>query len=286
VTERDDHPDPADPAAAEARPVEIARDIAHPARVYDYVLGGADNFAIDRDAAEQAAAAVPGGLERARAAAEANRDFRARAVRYLVAEAGIRQLLEIGASVPDAENTHQIAQRLAPESRVVYVNDDPIVLANAHVLRKSTPEGATAYVDGHLRDPEGILAQARLTLDLAQPVAILFVGILNHVPDDHDPYGVVGRLLAAAPPGSYLAISHVTSDIMSEEVIGAAKHVNEQRGFRLVTRTRDEVVRFFDGLELVEPGVVPVDQWHPDEEAPAEPDKWPPPFYGAVGRKP
>jgi hypothetical protein len=285
VTGRDGHSGPSDRGGPQARPVEIAGDVAHPARVYDYVLGGKDNFAADRETAEHAVS-VPGGLDRARAAAEANKAFRARAVRYLVAEAGIRQLLEIGTGVPDSENTHEIAQRLAPESRVVYVDEDAVVLANAHVLRKSTPEGATAYVDGDVRDPEGILAQVPATLDLAQPVAILFVGILNHVTDADDPYGIVGRLLDAVPPGSHLVISHVTSDIMAEEVTGAAKHINEKAGFKLVPRTRDDVSRFFDGLEMVEPGVVPVDQWRPDGGTPGPSEKWPAPFYGALGRKP
>jgi S-adenosyl methyltransferase len=283
VTDNDDQ---SGRGAPPARPVEIAGDVAHPARVYDYVLGGKDNFAADRQTAEQVAAAAAGGLDRARAAAEANKAFRARAVRYLVAEAGVRQLLEVGTGVPDGENVHEIAQRLAPESRVVYVDDDPVVLANAHVLRKSTPEGAAAYVYGDVRDPEGILAHLPATLDLAQPIAILFVGILNHVIDADDPYGVVGRLLDAVPPGSHLVISHVTSDVMGEEVASAAKLINEQPGFKLVPRTRDEVSRFFDRLELVEPGVVLIDQWSPDEGTPAPPEEWPAPFYGAVGRKP
>jgi hypothetical protein len=272
--------------------VEIARDVAHPARVYDYVLGGKDNFSADRETAEKAAAAAPGGLDRARAAAEANKAFRARAVRYLVVEAGIRQLLEVGTGVPGPENTHQIAQRLAPASRVVYVDDDPVVLANARKLRTSSPEGAAAYVYGDVRDPERILAQVPATLDLARPVAVLFVGILNHITDEEDPYGIVGRLLSAMAPGSHLVVSHVTGDVMTEEMADAAKLLNSQPGFALAPRGRDEVSRFFAGLELVEPGVVLVDQWRPDEPdnrdegPPAPAGEWPAPFYGAVGRKP
>jgi hypothetical protein len=281
VTDNDDQ---SGRGAPPAKPVEIAGDVAHPARVYDYVLGGKDNFAADRETAEQAAAAAAGGLDRARAAAAANKAFRARAVRYLVAEAGIRQVLEVGTGVPDAENTHEIAQRLAPESRVVYIDDDPVVLANAHVLRKSTPEGAADYVYGDV--PEGILTHVPATLDLAQPVAILFVGILNHVTEADDPYGIVGRLLDAVSPGSHLVISHVTSDVMADEVTKAAKLINEQPGFKLVPRARGEVSRFFDRLELVEPGVVLIDQWRRDEGTPAPPEEWPAPFYGAVGRKP
>jgi hypothetical protein len=286
VTERDEPSDGDAAPARPAEPVEIARDVAHPARVYDYVLGGKDNFAADRQTAEQMAATASGGLDRARAAAKANKAFRARAVRYLVAEAGIRQLLEVGTGVPGSENTHDIAQRLAPESRVVYVDDDPVVLANARVLQKSTPEGAAAYVNGDIRDPEGILAQVPATLDLARPVAILFVGILNHVTDDDDPYAAVGRLVEAASPGSHLVVSHVTSDIMAEEVTGAAKLINDQPGFALVPRTRDEVARFFAGLEMVEPGVVLIDEWRPDEGAPGPSETWPAPFYGGLGRKP
>jgi hypothetical protein len=290
VTARDDSSDGGAPPARPVEPVEIAGDVAHPARVYDYVRGGKDNFAADRETAEQLAAAAAGGLDRARAAAEANEAFRSRAVRYLVAEAGIRQLLHVGTAVPGSENTHEIAQRLAPESRVVYVGDDPVVLANARVLLRSTPEGATAYVDGHVRDPDGILAQVPATLDLAEPVAVLFVGILNHVTDDDDPYAGVARLVDATCPGSHLVVSHLTSDVMTEEVTGAAKLVNEQPGFALVPRTRAEVSRFFAGLDLVEPGVVLIDQWRPDDGTPAgsgnRSEAWPTPFYGAVGRKP
>jgi hypothetical protein len=286
VTERDGTSDRGAPPAKPVEPIEIAGDVAHPARVYDYVRGGQDNFAADRDTAEQMAATVDGGLDRVRAAAEANEAFRVRAVRYLVAEAGIRQLLQIGTAVPVSDNTHEIAQRLAPESRVVYVGDDPVVLANARVLLKSNPEGATAYVDGDVRDPEGILAQLPATLDLARPIAILFVGILNHVTDDDQPYARVARLVDALSSGSHLVVSHVTGEVMSEEVDRAVKLLNEQPGFVLVPRTRDEVSRFFTGLELVEPGLVLIDRWRPDEGTPAPSEEWPAPFYGALGRKP
>jgi S-adenosyl methyltransferase len=286
VNERDETSDPGAAPARPVEPVEIAGDVAHPARVYDYVRGGKDNFAADRDTADQMAAGVAGGLDRVRAAAEANEAFRARAVRYLVAEAGVRQLLQIGTAVPVSDNTHEVAQRLAPESRVVYVGNDPIVLANARVLLKSDPEGATAYVDGDVSDPEGILAQVPATLDLAQPIAILFVGILNHVADDDHPYARVAQLVDAVSPGSHLVVSHVTGEVMTEEVASAVKLLNAQPGFVLVPRTRDEVSRFFTGLELVEPGLVLIDRWRPDDDMPVAPEEWPAPFYGAIGRKP
>lgn len=270
----------------EPKVVEVAGDVAHPARVYDYVRGGKDNFEADRTTAEHAAAAGSGGLDHARAAVDTNQRFLARAVRYLVAEAGVRQFLDIGTGVPDAENTHQIAQAVAPECRVVYVDDDAVVLANSHVLRKSTPEGRAAYVDGNPRDTATILAKAPETLDMSRPVAILLVGILYHVTDDEDPYGIVRRLVDAVPSGSHLVISHLTADILSDEVKEAAKRINEQPGFRLILRSRDEVLRFFDGLDVVEPGIVPVDQWRPDGDTPPPSDEWPTPFYGVVGRKP
>jgi hypothetical protein len=277
--------DEAEGAEPGARAVEVAGDVAHPARVYDYVRGGKDNFDADRKTAEHAAAAGSGGLDHARAAVDTNQQFLARAVRYLVSEAGVRQFLDIGTGIPGDDNTHEIAQELAPESRVVYVDDDAVVLANAHVLRKSTPEGATAYVDGNPREPDKILARVPETLDLTKPVAILLVGILYHVTDDEDPYGIVRRLLDAVPAGSHLVISHLTADILTDEVREAAKRINEQPGFNLVLRSHDEVLRFFAGLEVVEPGVVPVDRWRPDPDTPPPSEEFPTPFYGAMGRK-
>jgi hypothetical protein len=274
------------PTDPNREPIDIAGAVAHPARVYDYVRGGNDHFAADRETAEFAAAAGSGGIDHARAAVHANQAFLTRAVTYLAGDAGVRQFLEIGTSTPTADNTHEIVQRIAPESRVVYANDDPVVLAHAHTLRKSTPEGAAAYVDADPRDPESILHKTQATLDLCQPVGIILVAILHHVCDNHDPYGIVARFVDAVPSGSYLVISHLTSDIMADEVTEAARRINEQPGFTLILRTHAQISRFFDGLEMVPPGLVPVDQWHPPASAPPPPENWPTPFFGAVGRKP
>jgi hypothetical protein len=267
-------------------PYDIAGDVAHPARVYDYVRGGNDNFAADRETADFAAAAGSGGLDHARAAVRANQTFLARAVTHLAAGAGLRQYLEVGTVVPADGTTHEIAQGIAPESRVVYANDDPVVLAHAHTLRKSTREGATAYVNADPRDPDTILRQAGATLDLDRPVGIVLGAILHHICDRDDPYRIVARLLDGTAPGSYLVISHLTSDILSDEVAEAARRINQQPGFTLNLRTNDEICRFFDGLELLPPGLVPVDRWHAPGTPAPEPEPWPMPFVGGTGRKP
>jgi hypothetical protein len=277
---------PEDPDHHRRPDFDIDTRVASPARLYNFLAGGKRNFDVDRKTAEQVADGMPGGLDTIRAAVHALGDFTARAVRYLVEDAGTRQFLYVGMPVPVGDPVHRIAQRVAPEARVVYVGNDPVVLANARVLLKTDPEGATAYVDGDISDPEGILAQVPATLDLARPIAVLFVGILNHVSDDDHPYTHVARLVDAVSPGSHLVVSHVTGEVMTEEVTSAVKLLNEQPGFVLVPRTRDEVSRFFTGLELVEPGLVLIDRWRPDGGAPASPEGWPAPFYGAVGRKP
>jgi len=266
--------------------IDIAGDIAHRDRVYDYVRGGSDNFAVDRNTAEFAAAPSAGGLDHARAAVRANEAFHVRAVTYLVQDAGVRQFLEIGARIPSEDNTHEIAQRVAPECRTVYANNDPVVLAHSHTLRRSTPEGSADYVDADPTDPETILQKAQATLDLREPVGILLSAILYHVRDDDDPWGIVSRFVTAVPSGSHLVVSHLTSDIIAEQITEAARRVNQQPGFTLTLRTHAQISRFFDGLGLVPPGLVPVDRWHARGTARPEPELWPIPFYGAVGRKP
>jgi hypothetical protein len=267
---------------------QIDATVAHPARIYDYLLGGVDNFEADREAAERGAEAV-GGMAVAQAQVRAQRRYLGRAVRWLAADAGIRQFLDIGTGIPNSDNFHRVAQDIAPDTRIVYVDNDPIVLAHAHSLLKSTPDGVTAYVDGDLREPERILEQAAATLDFDRPVAIVLVGILHLIRNDEDPWGIVARLLAAVPSGSYLAISHMASDIETESMTELASRMSRQTPATWTVRSRDEVARFFDGLELVPPGLVPMDQW-PEPEPPA-PGPLPPPGstlpgYGAVGRKP
>ena len=253
--------------------------VARQARVYDYLLGGKDNFAADREAAEQAMAAFPGLAAWARN----NRAFLARAVRYLVDEAGIRQFLDVGTGLPTADNTHEVAQRIAPESRIVYVDNDPVVLVHARALLTSSPEGATDYVSADLRDPAAILEAAAATLDFTQPVAVMLLAILHVITDDDDPWGIVARIMAAMPPGSYLVISHPARDIHAEAIAEMTERFNQRMGGVLSTgRTRDEFARFFAGLDLVDPGIVPTPQWRPHPGIEPSVD----PAYAAVARKP
>ncbi len=241
-------------------PPEINTGVAHPARVYDYWLGGKDNFPADQQAAEQASAALPTIAANARA----NRAFLRRVVRFLTREMGVRQFLDVGTGIPTSPNVHEVAQALAPASRVVYVDNDPIVLVHARALLTSSPQGATAYIDADLRDPEQILETARQTLDFDQPVAVVLLTILQLLRDADDPYGIVARLLAAVPSGSYLAVSHPAKDIQAAATAAAAERLNRLMPGGLTLRTYAEVARFLDGLDLVEPGVVQPHQWRPD----------------------
>jgi hypothetical protein len=265
-------------AAEEPRKVDLDTSVAHPARVYDYWLGGKDNFAADREAAEQVIAANPYVLPGVRA----NRAFLGRAVRYLAGEAGIRQFLDIGTGLPTADNTHEVAQRAVPECRIVYVDNDPIVLSHARALLTSTPEGATAYVQADLHDTGELLRGAAGTLDFSRPVAIMLLMILQYVPDSDDPWRIVRTLLDAVPSGSYLVVSDTAADVDAKVVAESARRYNERLGsVRQTRRTKDAFARFLDGLDLVEPGVVAPGQWH----GPATPGQRIP-AYAAVGRKP
>ena len=250
-------PDDSGPVAA-----RVDTTVAHIARVYDYWLGGKDNFAVDRIAAERVIAAHPDIVRSARG----NRAFLGRAVRYLVREAGVRQFLDIGTGLPAASNTHEVAQGAAPECRVVYVDNDPVVLSHARALLASGPEGATAYVDADLRDPETILAAAADVLDFSRPVAVMLVAIMQHISDQDDPYGIVARLAAGVPSGSYLALSHPARDIQAAAMAEIADRMNELVAEKVTFRTQAEVSRFFDGLDLAEPGVVPVQDWRPESD--------------------
>jgi S-adenosyl methyltransferase len=238
--------------------------VAHIARVYDYWLGGKDNYAADREAAEEALAVNPGLLADVRA----NRAFLARAVRYLAAECGIRQFLDVGTGIPTGNNTHEVAQSVAPQSRIVYVDNDPVVLLHAQALLASDPAGACDYVDADLRDPDKILSAAARTLDFSRPVAVMLIAILHLIPDADDPYGIVGRLMAATAPGSFLALSHPASDIAAVVMSKAATRLNRLMSQRVTLRTREEVSRFFDGAALAEPGVVQPPRWRPDGPVP------------------
>jgi hypothetical protein len=232
----------------------------NPARVYDALLGGKDNFAADRAVADKLAAAKPALRHNVRA----NRAYLGRVVRYLAREAGIRQFLDLGTGLPSLDNTHEVAQRAALESRIVYVDNDPIVIAHARAMLVSSREGATAYLRADIRDPEAILEQSAKTLDFERPVAVMLLGVLYTIPDADRPYDKVAAYLEAAAPGSYLAISHPASDIDAESAAKAARQYDTSLPTTQTNRTRAEVNRFFDGLELLEPGVVQLNKWRPD----------------------
>jgi S-adenosyl methyltransferase len=255
----------------------------HAARIYDYLLGGKDHFAVDRKTAEAAIAAIPTG----RTAAREKRAFLGRAVRYLVNEAGIRQFLDIGTGLPSANNVHEVAQAAAPESRVVYVDNDPIVLSHARALLTSTPEGRSAYIEADLCEPEKILADPAIasTLDFTKPVALMLVGVLHFVPDEANPAHAVTTLLDALPRGSYLAASHGAPEFNPD---GAAAWTRTYRasGVPFQLRTSDEFTELaFGGLEFVDPGLVVVSDWRPDG-----PDPRPLPeevgIVGGIAKKP
>jgi len=266
-------------AGADKRLAGLDTSVAHPARVYDYWLGGKDNFAADREAAERVLAVTPGLRFRVRA----NRAFLGRATRYLAGEAGVRQFLDIGTGIPTGDNTHEVAQRVAPDARVVYVDNDPIVLLHAQVLLRSTPEGATDYLQADLREPGLILDRAARMLDFGQPVAVMLLGVLHLIQDSEDPWGIVAQLMDAVPPGSYLTISHPAIDTHRAQA-EAQRVYNERVSTPQTLRTREQVARFFTGLDLVEPGLAQIHQWRPD------PDDFAPDgvvsAHGAVGRKP
>ena len=254
--------------------------VAHQARIYDYWLGGKDNFAADREAADQAVAAYPPILRGVRA----QRAFLARAVGYLAAEAGVRQFLDIGTGIPTANNTHEVAQAADPGARVVYVDNDPMVLAHARALLTSTKEGATAYIHADLDEPDKIMAEAAKTLDFGQPIALILSGVLGHVTDTGQARSIAHRLMDALPSGSYLSLNDGTSVIGGEEHEQATEDYNQTGAVPYVQRSPQEIASFFDGLELVEPGVVSCPLWRPEaseDGPPAAVDA-----FGGVGRKP
>ena len=254
--------------------------VPHSARIWNYWLGGKDNFAVDRAAGDAWAATFPGVRDIARA----SRSFLTRSIHYLAAEAGIRQFLDIGTGLPTADNTHQVAQRVAPGARIVYVDNDPLVLAHARALLTSTPEGATAYIHADLRDPDKILAEAAETLDFTKPIALILSGVLGHVVDIGEARSIVRGLMDALPSGSYLSLNDGTSVVGGDQVEQATQDYNESGALPYIQRTPEEIASFFDGLELVPPGVVSCPRWRPDPapgDWPAEVDA-----FGGVGRKP
>ncbi|MEU2285299.1 SAM-dependent methyltransferase [Streptomyces sp. NPDC013178] len=251
----------------------------HTARIWNYWLGGKDNYEVDRAAGDQIRQLHPGIGEYARA----DRLFLGRAVRHLVADTGIRQFLDIGTGLPTADNTHEVAQRTAPDSRIVYVDNDPLVLAHARALLTSTPEGRTDYLDEDLRNVDAILEHAAKTLDFSRPVALILLGVVIFIGDDEDPYGLVRRLVDELPSGSHLVLSHTITSPAMPDVDEAVKFWNEHGTPKLTQRTPEDVARFFDGLDLLEPGVVSCSRWRPEGTGGAEPEEVA--MFGGVARK-
>lgn len=270
--------DSSGPSDRETLP-DIDTSVAHSARFWDYLLGGKDNYLVDREVADQVLALDPDLRE----AARADRGFLVRAVRYLAGEAGIRQFLDVGTGLPTANNTHEVAQATAPECRIVYVDNDPLVLVHARALLTSTPEGATDYIHADIRDPDTILTEAARTLDITRPIALMLLGIVNYIIDDDEAHAVVNRLLDAMPSGSYLVMSHPTAEVHGEAVEDSMRRWNESGAAPIRTRSRRELIRFFDRLTLLEPDVVSCSLWRPEASdigAPAEVHQ-----FGGVGRK-
>lgn len=254
--------------------------VSHPARVWNYWLGGKDNYQADRQVGDATIDVYPEIAELARQ----QRAFLGRVVRHLAGEAGVRQFLDIGTGLPTANNTHEVAQRVAPECRIVYVDNDPLVLVHARALLTSSAEGATDYIDADLRDPDRILAEAAKTLDFTEPVAVTMLGVLLFVPGDDEASALVKRLRDALPSGGYLALTHSTNVIQGERADEAVRVWNEGGSTPMVLRSLEMITSFFDGMELLQPGLVPLSKWRPAPAAlgaVAEVDE-----FAAVGRKP
>jgi hypothetical protein len=262
------------------QPPKVDTTVPNPARFWDYLLGGKDNFQIDRQVAQQVLALDP----RLRETARADRGFLVRAVSHLAGAAGVHQFLDIGTGLPTANNTHQVAQATAPECRIVYVDNDPLVLAHARALLTGTPEGATDYLHADMREPGPILRDAARTLDFSRPVGLMLLGVVNYLADTAEALTIVTRLLGALSAGSYLVLSHPTAEVRGEAVEQSMRRWNDSGGAPIRTRSRQELVRFFDGLELLEPGIVPCSRWRPD---PADVETLTDVhLYCGVGRKP
>jgi hypothetical protein len=250
--------------AGSTEPAGIDTTKAHGARVYNYLLGGQANFEVDREAAERAYAAWPGGIDAVRADVREHRAAQGRVVRYLVGGAGITQFLDIGSGLPQGDSVHEVALREVPDARVVYVDRDPVVLAHANELLRGTPQGLVSYVYGDLRNPQSILGEAATTLDFSRPAAVLLFGILHFFGVADDPIGLVGQLMAPLAPGSCLALTHLASDLHSEELSETFNRLNSAMAESVTLRSRGEVAALLGGLDLVEPGVVQASHWRPD----------------------
>lgn len=261
------------------RELKINTAVVHSARFWNYLQGGRDNYAVDREAAEQILMLIPSLRDTVRA----ERRFLVRAVQHLAHTAGIRHFLDIGTGLPTASNTHEVAQAIAPEARIVYVDNDPLIMAHARALLTSTPGGATDYVHADIREPDIILKEAARTVDFSQPVGLMLLGILNFIPETDEAHAILNRLMAALPSGSHLVISHPTGEIDGESMKEAMRLWNESGAAPIVARSRQELVRFFDRVELLDPGVVSCSLWRPDHSEVGNPTEV---FhFSGVGRK-
>jgi S-adenosyl methyltransferase len=267
-------------------PFEIDRSVAHPARMYNHLVGGKANFTVDREVAEYLIEALPGGMETFQATARATAVFLYRTVRYVAKESGIRQFLNVFTPVPTPYDLRDVAREFVPDARFVYVSDDPVVAAHAHALQDSTPEGATAYVHCAFHDVPTIVREAAATLDFTRPVAVMLVGTLNFVPD---PQATFTELLQAVPSGSYLAVTDMANDMQVDDMAEAFRRTDEmvqQTKATAVLHSRAEVSRFFEGLEMVGTGLVPLNQWHQYKTEPLPVSERIIPAYAALARKP
>ncbi|TYB44851.1 SAM-dependent methyltransferase [Actinomadura chibensis] len=271
----------ADATDHERTSLDLRTDVAHSARVYDYLLGGKDHYAADRAAAEEVVKVAP----YMRTSMRASRNFMVRVARHLAIEGGVRQYLDIGTGLPTSPNLHEVVQGVDPTARVVYVDNDPIVLTHARALLTSTPEGRSRYIEADLSDPDAIMTAPEVldTLDLSKPVALCLIAVIHFIHDDDEALRIVRRLLEPLPSGSYLALSTINLDSAARPVAAVKKH--NEHGIKSKGRTTEQITRFFDGLDMVEPGVVPAHHWRPDEEARRIDDSQVS-IYGGLGRKP
>jgi len=278
--------DLSDPPGDQAAPDRLGEDqtaidvtVPHSARIWNYWLGGKHNYEADRMAGDRFRQVLPAIVDIARS----SRLFLTRAIGFLAADAGIRQFLDVGTGLPTKDNTHEVAQRIAPDARIVYADNDPLVLAHARALLTSTSDGVTAYIDADIREPGTILAEAAKTLDFTQPVALILNGVLGHLTDGDQARAIVRQLMAPLPAGSYLSLMDGTSSVSGAPAEEAQEGYNESGALPYVLRSPEEIAGFFEGLELVEPGVVSCTRWRPDPSPsgpPAEVDA-----FGGVGRK-
>jgi hypothetical protein len=269
----------------EGNPFAIDFSVAHPARVQSYLAGGESHFAADRETAERMASALPSGVDTARASVRALGAFVRRSMHYLAAEAGVRQFVTVGVAPPGKKRVHDVVREAVPDARFVYVSDDAVVLAESHALRGDDPDGAIAYVHGSLGDLAAVLGQVANTVDLAEPLAVTFVTTLSFVADDQHPHASVAEVVRAVAPGSHLVVAHPSFDFSAAGMNEAAERLREGWNVPWVVRSRDEIARFFDGLDMVEPGLVPIEDWRPEGGRSRPAGQRPIPLFAGVGRK-